>query len=206
MTDDDEEGQQIRAENAFLKQRIADLEAQINFLSQHNTLARGLSGERLISGMIGGVRTVHTASVDIVMEDGTNIEVKNSNLSYPSPKKPGNRSRWQWGKIFGEKNAKDFDFIILVGEADRRYALDYKDSKSPYVIFLLSNEQAKDVVTAHTSGAKAVLLGADPRPSNAKARRFFEEFQLTAEELAGKFGSLGSGLNDAGPFDLIRAP
>lgn len=184
--------ERLREENALLKLRIADLESRLRFLSQHKTLAAGLSGEQLVSGIIGGVRTVHTASVDIIMDDGKKIEVKHSKLSYPSPNKPGNRARWQWGKIFGETNSKDFDFIILVGELDRRYITQYKDHDSPYVIFMLSAAQAMEIVTAHTSGAKAILLGTNPSPKSVKARRFFEEYQLTAEELAQRIGTLTS--------------
>jgi len=95
MTDYEPAMERLREENALLKLRIADLESRLSFLSQHKTLAAGLSGEQLVSGIIGGVRTVHTASVDIIMDDGKKIEVKQSKLSYPSPNKPGNRARWQ---------------------------------------------------------------------------------------------------------------
>lgn len=179
---------QLLTDNALLKLRILDLESRLSFLSQHKTLAAGMSGEQLVSGLIGGVRTVHTASVDIIMDDGRKIEVKHGKLSYPSPNRPGNSARWQWGKIFGEKNAKGFDFIVLVGEADKRFLNHYKDPDSPYVIFMLTNEQAQEVVTAHTSGAKAILLGTNPLPQASKARRFFDEFQLTADELSQRVG------------------
>jgi hypothetical protein len=191
MTDGCDEVERLRAENAALSSRVVALESQLSFLSQHRTLAAGLAGEQLISGFIGGSRTVHTASVDIIMDDGRKIEVKFAKLSYPAPRSPSNPSRWQWGKIFGEKNKKDFDYIILVGDADPRFATEYKDPAAPFVIFFLNYEQAMEMVTAHTAGAKGILLGTNPLATAQKARRFFDVFQVTAEELGQLIGPLG---------------
>ena len=95
--------EQLRNENAILRLKVAELELRLGFLSQHKTLAAGLSGEQLVSGIIGGVRTVHTASVDIIMDDGKRIEVKHGKLSYPSPSAQGGRARWQWGRYLAKR-------------------------------------------------------------------------------------------------------
>ena len=180
----------LRAENEALRLRVSALEDQLRFLSNHKTLAAGLAGESLISGLVSGVLTAHTASVDVLLKDGRSIEVKHAKLSYSSPIKAPTSARWQWGKIFGEKNRKSFDLLVLVAEADPKYRDGYRDEGSPYVLFLLTAEQAEAVTTAHTAGAKGILLGTNPHSKKPKARMFFDDFQLTAQELSDQIGHI----------------
>ena len=183
----DEELTFFRVENAKLAAKVAELEARLLYMTTYKTLAAGLSGENHVVELIGGARTSHTASVDIICRNGTKVEVKLGKLSRPAPRTSPDTLRWQWGKIFGEKNAKDFDYIVLVGESDLRFRELYKDRSSPYVLFLLNRAQAEEVATSHTRGAKGILLGANPQPKGVKAARFFAEFQVTAAELTAWF-------------------
>lgn len=180
----------LQAENQRLRKRVELLESQLLFLGQHRTLAEGIRGETLISALVNGKLTVHTASVDVVTDSGTKIEVKMGKLTYPKPASQSAPSRWQWGKVFGEKNNKDFDFLLLVGEADPRYRDFYKDPAAPYVMFMLNRLDAERLSTVHTRGARGMLLLTNPRSTGKKAGEIFSKFQITASQLTERLGSI----------------
>lgn len=180
----------LQKENAELRLEVEQLRARLNYLGQYRTLAAGLHGEELVSKLVGGIRTAHTASVDIITDDDIRIEVKLGKLTYPKPTSAANPARWQWGKVLGEKNTKDFDYLVLVGESDPRFSAAYREQNAPYILFLLERNTVQRVSVRHTNGARGILLLTNPLTSGIKAREFFNDFQITASELAARFGTL----------------
>lgn len=179
----------LAAENASLIRRIGELENQISFVSQNKTLARGMAGERLVSNLIGGSLTLHTAKSDIVLTNGTLVEVKYATISRSSAGYEGGR-RWQWQKVFGEKNAKVYDFLVLVGEADPAHCGEYVDPSSPYVIFLIPYIDVEQFTSSGTNGARGILLSTNPRNIRGRAAGLYSSFAVTSEQLALRVGAL----------------
>lgn len=178
---------ELRAENDKLRRRVNELEAQLNFLGQHKTLAAGIRGERLVSRAIGGKLTLHTASIDIVTTDGRSIEVKYAKKSYSDAAYP-NYKRWQWQKVFGETGGKDFDYLVLIGEADERYRSLYMDQSSPFVMFCLEPSDVRAVMTAGTRGAHGILLSCNPANSRGRSTQLFRTNQITMSDFTKRFG------------------
>ena len=177
----------LRAENASLKSRIRELEAQINFLGQYRTLAAGIRGERLVAASTSGTFTPHTSPFDILGADGSRIEVKLAKKTAPVPAHP-NHLRWQWGKVFGETGRKKYDYLLLIGEADQRYQQLYRDSSSPYVIFCLQMPDVSSLTIGGTGAARGITISTNPTKPKGKALRLFNEFQVTWAEVATRFG------------------
>ena len=124
----------LKAENEALRRQVADLERQVLFLTTHSTLAAGMAGETIISKIISGKMTPYAEAFDVATVGGLRLEVKYARLNRHS-KESLNTRRWPWGKVFGESGNKNYDFLILVGEADERYREKYKSPESQYVIF-----------------------------------------------------------------------
>ena len=185
-----EENLQLHRKIADLKSRLVVLEKQITFLSQHKTLAAGMSGERLISSLTGGSLTAHTASSDIKLHDGRFIEVKQSKLTNPNPKTGSIARRWQWQKVFGETNEKSYNYLLLVGEADPNHRAAYLDPDSPYVLFSVPHSEVSALCTAGTRGARGILLSSNPSKARGASAELYTRFQVTTAQIAHQFGSL----------------
>lgn len=180
----------IHAENARLRLRILQLENKLNFLVTHSTLARGISGEQLVSRAIDGVLTVHTASADVITTEGFRIEVKNAKLTNAGAHQSSPYRRWMWQKVFGETNSKQYDFLLLVGEANTIHSIHYRDTVSPYVMFCIPFDRVPDFVTAGTRLAVGIQLSSNPLTARGRAKSLFSEFQITMVEFQTRFGSL----------------
>lgn len=179
----------LEAENQHLRQRITMLEKQLEFLGQHATLARGIAGEKLVSRLTGGTMTAHTAPSDVRLPNGQEIEIKFAKVSRSSKGYEGAR-RWQWQKIFGERNAKVFDYLFLIGESDPVHARDYRDDGSPYVIFVVPFIDVAPLTTAGTRGARGILLSTNPHRTRGTSAGLYARFQRTIVEIEAQFGLL----------------
>lgn len=175
------EHEQLAAENKVLRERVAALEEQLNFLGQHRMLSAGIKGERLIARIVGGELTPHTTGHDI--ETGSaNIEVKYAKLSRPVRTAP--TLRWQWQKIFGQTGGKNYSHLVLIGEADSRYRSGYRDPLSPYVFFLIPFEEALPLcVKGNPLGINVV---SNPH-AQGRTKILFEKYQVTANEIEERF-------------------
>jgi len=128
----------LKKENDILRNRIENLENEIEFLVLHPTIAQGLKGERFICDLTEGTLTKPQASHDITLENQITLEVKFSSLVKQGS---GESYRWHWGKPLGQNMKKDYDFLLLVGDKDYRYD-QYLDN-APFVFFLLPLNKVK---------------------------------------------------------------
>ncbi len=166
------------AENKFLRERIRVLEEQINFLGQHATLSAGIKGERLASRITRGTMTAHTMPHDILAA-GETIEVKYAKLSRPVPGRP--TLRWQWQKIYGEKNGKSYTRLLLIGEADPRFRAKYLDPSSPYVLFLVPFEEARPLCVK--GNPLGMTLSSNPDASRGSSACLWTRWQTTVRHI-----------------------
>ncbi|PKO87453.1 MAG: hypothetical protein CVU18_10640 [Betaproteobacteria bacterium HGW-Betaproteobacteria-12] len=138
-------------EGLVLKQRLVDLELEnarlkeeLEFLKTHPSIAQGIKGETLIATLVDGRLTAYSQSYDIATADGLRIEVKYSKLNQPMKSSP--TRRWNWSKPLGWLDkGKDYHFLLLVGEKDPRYLLNYPD-QTPYVYFLVPIQDVLSVM------------------------------------------------------------
>jgi hypothetical protein len=179
----------LEAENARLRARIASLEQQLEWLANHKTLAQGLSGEVLISNIIDGAPTVHTAPHDVTAIDGTKIEVKKSKLTNPNPRKNTTSRRWIWNKIFGETGKKDFDFLILIGEAHPHH-IDLYRTRDPFVMFCVPYDEIFALTTNGPRGARCITLAANPSRVSGVSAILYTHYQVSVDEIEQRFGRL----------------
>ena len=175
-----QEPDDLISENAALRERVAYLEAQLRFLSQHERLAAGIRGEEIIARIVAGELTGHTTGHDIDAA-GVKIEVKYANLSPVGP----TTKRWQWQKIFGQTGAKEYDFLLLVGQADRRFTASYRDPSSPYVLFLLPYGEVMPLTVK--GNPRGIIVNSNPLSARGIAAELFRRYQTTIEGLEARF-------------------
>ena len=89
--------EELTQENESLRQKLSEQQGLMA-----STEATGMTGEEYIVKLIGGVRTGHNDSSDILLS-GLRIEVKTSNLSSPNG---GATKRWSWVQVFGAEARK----------------------------------------------------------------------------------------------------
>lgn len=174
-----------------LLQRIAELEvensaliARIDVLEGIPSLRSGIRGESLVATLVHGRMTIHTAPHDVVVANGIKLEVKFSRLN--TPNQISKSQRWSWNHPMGQKLGKDFDRLLLIGEADPRYKLSYKDPDSPYVIF----DVPRDRVAAMNQNDNHISITTNPNRSGRGTSRIllFRHFQTTLKELEQRYG------------------
>jgi hypothetical protein len=173
----------LLSENASLRGKVALLEEKLAFLGQHKTLAAGIAGERLVSKLTSGTMTPHVAPHDIDA-GGDRIEVKYANLSRPVATAP--TLRWQWQKIFGQTGAKNYTYLLLIGEGDERFRGSYLDPDSPYVFFLVPTEE---VAAMCVKGSPlGIMLNSNPNSAKGSSSKLFANWQIKAADVEKRFG------------------
>jgi hypothetical protein len=173
---DNAEVVRLRQENETLRRRVA-------FLEGLPVLAQGIRGESLIAQLVNGKMTVHIAPHDVDTPSGTKLEVKFSRLTTPVP--GCNTKRWNWCYPLGTRLTKTYDRLILVGEADERYAQHYMDPKSPYVMF----DIPMDGVRALLKKENMIAITTNPSISRRSRRNaLFDNYQVTADMLKKRYG------------------
>lgn len=178
----------LQLENESLRKQVIKLEARLEFLGKHQTLARGMAGEKLVSRLTGGMLTVHTAPTDLLLENGIHLEIKLAMISRSSKGYAGGR-RWQWQKIFGERNGKSYDYLLLLGESDPNHMQSYREPGSPYVMFAVPYDSVLSLTTAGTPpGARAINLSTNPERARGISSSLYSRFERTSAELTSQFG------------------
>jgi hypothetical protein len=185
----------FRTENHKLKQKIAELEARTAYLENealqyrtHELLATGMRGETLVSKIVNGRVTAYAIGHDIETGGGTLLEVKRSKLH--SWDKRSGSTKWQWAKLLGESGKKKYDYAILVGDIDRRYAEYYKDPNSSWVIFCVPFEEINEVATqGQRADYRHIQISTNPMGTRRmKTKKLFQEYQISTCELGERFG------------------
>lgn len=173
----------LQEENGRLRTRVLELESQLHFLTTHKTVAAGIAGERIISDLIDGILTSYAASFDVHAPNGMTIEVKKAGRTAKTS------NRWQWGKVLGESGNKKYDYLLLVGDSDPRYAHLYRDAKSPFVIFCVPYASVLDVSTAGQRNTRIARINTNPTGVRSTVRKsLYENFEVTMAELKVRFG------------------
>lgn len=176
----------------ILKSRIRTLELEnerlrerIDFLEGVPSLRAGILGESLIAQLVNGKITAHAAPHDVIVTNGTKLEVKYSRLNIPM--QTSTSRRWSWAHPLGLRGGKDFDRLLLIGEADPRYRQSYKESGSPYVIFDVPYEAAVNM----NRKDQMIQITTDPNrkdPRSDVRNQLFQCFQTTLTELKRRYG------------------
>jgi hypothetical protein len=177
----------------ILRNRIRQLEREVEFLRFHPALSQGLKGERLICDLTEGLVTKLNSSFDLTSKSGLKVEIKFSKLHTPEKAAP-NTKRWTWSKPLGWLDkGKDYDYLILVGEKDDRYPQQYLDA-SPYVAFMIPIGLVPNIATSGRAIGANVNLTTNLRSvrspaskiiiENMKSMELINELLKTARPLA----------------------
>ncbi|WP_374585019.1 hypothetical protein [Pseudoduganella sp.] len=172
-----------------LEEENRRLRREVEFLRGHPTIARGLRGESLVATLASARFSRSGSGHDLELRGAELlIEVKYSSLLRVVDDRA--LRRWAWTKLFGELGNKRYDRLLLVGDADPRFAGHYADPTSPYVFFDLPY----DAVVAMAGGIKRGRAGVIHLTSNptsvrsARARALFCRFQVSADEVTYRYG------------------
>ncbi len=125
---------ELEEENAALKKENEALEKRIRF-------ARGVPAEEFVAKLTDGVRSRYKDGHDVTTGRGRRLEIKMSHLNSPGSSKT---RRWNWDRLRGDNETKDYDFLVLVGDKDPRYASQYP-SGLEYVCFLIPRGEVDTV-------------------------------------------------------------
>ena len=170
-----------------LREEVARLQRQVAFLSKHRTLAAGMTGETLVASLLDGEVSAEAVGFGVVSGKGHRIKVKTARLT------AGDSSfrsrRWQWAKILGENGMSQYDYLVLVGEANDRFAELYRNGGAPFVFFLIPYDKVFGLTTGGEKTRRSILLSSDPRcPRSPAAVRLYNEFQVGPDELRQRIG------------------
>ena len=179
----------LRGRIKILENNKKLLEAQVKFLTTHQTLRAGITGETIIANAVEGAITPYARSYD-VQSRAWKLEVKFSRLRRAGSRK-GDNLRWAWLKLFGEGGNKTYDFLVLIGEKDDRYRENYLDTSTrPYVFFLIPQDDVASLVH-HSRGYQGIWIRSNPRGRrHSRADRLFSTYQISYEDLEQRFRPL----------------
>jgi hypothetical protein len=178
----------LRRENAVLKLEVERLRNQLSFLSTNKRLDHGSRSETFLARLLKAETTGHTAAYDLVTSGGARLEIKSSRLLGVNE---AATRRWMWGGILGAHGKKNFDWIILMGDSDERYAHHYAEPASPFVLFLLPFSDLPHWISG--SGKTRyiqVTSNPDSKRASKKTKSFFNNFMVTSSFIEEKFGEI----------------
>jgi len=173
--------EQMVAENEILRRRVASLEAELEILKQHPTLAAGIRGEQIVATTLKGTLSIGNAGHDISLPNGYTIEVKTSALTRPVANTTS--LRWAWAKVLGSSGRKLYDYLLLIGDSDERFRTAYKDPASPYVFFLVPFNEVAALGNA-TKATIGIQLVSNPAKARGVSAPLFARYQVTLQELS----------------------
>lgn len=180
---------ELQQENDSLRRENDDLRNRIKALEEHSPTDLGLIGEKFVEKVLSGERTASTKPYDIILKNGTRIEVKYASLSAPGRK--SNTRRWVWRHVFGESGKKEYDFLILLGEPDARHKHSYKEQNESYVIFCIGFEIVKNFVS--NAKDKTIFLTTNPlikRKNLSNTMLLYTNHQFEAKNLCQELNAI----------------
>jgi hypothetical protein len=116
-----------------LRDRILVLENENEVLKRKLNFMRGVPAEMFVAGLTEGKRTRYKDRHDVTATGGQRLEVKSSHLNLQERTKT---KRWNWDRLLGLNETKEYDFLVLLGEKDPRFEEQYP-ADLPYVCFLV---------------------------------------------------------------------
>lgn len=145
-------------------------------------------GEALVARLTQGRLSRRGSSYDCSAGDASiRLEVKSSSLLHVRGKEV---KRWLWSKLLGQRGIKEYDRVILVGEADSRFSQHYADFTAPFVLFDLSYLDVLEL-TEEFRPSRFLNIQLTTNPSTVRslvARRMYEEFHVSAAEVERRYG------------------
>jgi hypothetical protein len=172
---------ELSAENDFLRKKVA-------FFEQHPNVVAGIRGESLVSNLVSGIVTELNAPHDIDTKNGLRIEVKYSKLNLANRKMTDTTKRWSWKNIFGSGGRKNYDRLILIGEADQRYSDKYLQPNSPYIIFDIGFDDVMKLTSLTEHQQRLIQLSTNPTSVRSRAKSLYSDYQVTSDDLSKKYG------------------
>ena len=177
---------ELEAENTRLRDENAVLRSKVTFFDEVTWLASGLRGENVIAELLGGEVTRHNARHDLTLRGKNNItmEIKLSNHSRLGKNRP--TRTWAWARLLGADGGKQYDRLILLGDADPRYQTLYADPTSPYVLFDIPFADVPSLVD------KFGLVHLTTNPQTVRtstAERLYNRYQVTLQHLRKQYRS-----------------
>jgi len=184
--------QRLREEITKLKRENQDLRAKVAVFENHPALSDGVRGESLISSLVNGTITSASTPYDVFVEhSGIMIEVKFSRLNRAV--RGSTTMRWNWDKPFGESGKKVYDYLMLIGEKDRRYLMLYLDRACPYIIFDIPYDEVIPLTiksSRHKDGfsKRLITLTTNPQTARSAASPLFKKYQVTLAIIKERYG------------------
>jgi len=161
----------------ILREQNQKLNRKLKELLQHPSMLAGIKGERLILEFTKGKTTKKCAPYDIRTQDGKRIEVKYSNISCPVLK--STTKRWVWCGLFGERDAKDYDFLVLIGDKDGEHHI-FEEDNSNFVYFILTKDNIKEIATTKQKRGW-IALNINPKTGWSRAKMLWK-YKVSADE------------------------
>jgi hypothetical protein len=179
-----EEISALKEELRQLKAELSALRERYDFLCLHPTLALGMRGERLTARLVGGSATDHQEAYDVVTQQGVKFEVKSAKLAVPAASY--STLRWSWGRIYGMNGNKNYDYLLLIGDTDQRFAKLYEHGSDPFIFFLVPFTEV-DELTVKTGSTRSIYLVTNPEGPSKGSRRLFASYQVSIVEIEKRF-------------------
>ena len=177
-----DEIEQLRKENQRLRAKLTEAKNKIISLQQqietHSTMATGMQGEKHILDCIPATATIRNGIYDLLTHDGQRVEVKTSKLVDAGE----GHMRWQWGKVTGQSEDKDYDRIFLIGILP-------PDAPKRYQIFDVPFDVVKELETEGGKAAKQIRASVKFTSKCGSRRKLLEHFSVTEEELKARYQS-----------------
>ena len=109
------------------------------------------------------------------MQNGTRLEVKQSKVNTLSGSKT---KRWTWSNLLGLNDTNAFDFLVLLGEKDKRYEKQYPPDLD-YVCFLVPRS---DVNNIKNSWAPNLALNTNLATAKARKAEVLKRYLIRSRE------------------------
>ncbi|MDQ3175556.1 MAG: hypothetical protein M3Q91_17920, partial [Acidobacteriota bacterium] len=167
------------AQILLLEAQVAELRAALN-PTRESSHEKARKAEQFIAELLGCEFAPHVARHDLLaVKSGIKFEVKFSSLTYPKGRTSSIRY-WLWTAIFGEKDGKIFDHLILVGQSDSEYREIYVEPDSPFVLFDLSYSETLSFLNNHGD----IQLNTNPNGLRKPVfKLLYKEHQITRNQL-----------------------
>ncbi len=181
--------QKLQNENRVLRETNDALKIELDFLKLHPVFAAGIRGEALICNLLNGKLTSYAESFDVTAGD-SKLEVKYSALGTPVKGSP--TLRWSWSKVLGWKDkGKNYDFLVLVGEKDRRFPDQYKDD-TPYVCFLIPRADVESLMFKGAAIGGIIQITSNfSKVQNIQGRKLLN-YMVCIEDIPGLIAQAGA--------------
>ena len=188
----------LKQENSRLRARLAVLEKEVErhrnlrkLADRHSSNSTGKTAEDYVCRLLGVKSTERNADHDFVI-GRRRFEIKGSKccLGYSGADRKHSFVRWTWHNFLGSSHQKTFHRLLLVGEADETRRDTYLDKKSPYVIFDVPIEFAREIAASRKNYGGRFTFQLFTHRAGAKTSQLCQrmwEYEVTRAELKKRY-------------------